>query len=677
MLGAGGLSWTHVVAQNSSTPEAANAKLEASLSPAPAGKSTRVISHAPEVPQPPAEVSAEYRAAITASAQRYRELYAAAQLTQAIAEARTGLQLAVEANRPRDEAEFLKAALYASWLMGESASGFDYGQRLLTYADKFNDDRLRSIAHRVIGTIYGQLKNQEKLREHNRLALTAAERAGDASLRMAALNNYGNILILDGDLAGARRVHTEVLAYREAHGHRWDAAGTLTNLGDIEEKAGNLPEALALQRRALTLRTELDDRRGQVRSLTQVAALLRQLQRPDEALSAINEALRRAQEIKGRELLALVYGELARLRETRAEFAEALAAERLAAHEREQMAGEQARVRAAEFAARLELARKEEAIEQLDRARLMQAADLKLKEAEISRQQAELHAQASEASTARWQRFGLIGLILVGVVGAYAAVSRQRLRLAAERRIHAEALAAKEAAEQANALKSRLIGIVSHDIRSPLSSIVGLTDELRDELPAGATDERLDLIAHQADLLLGLAQDLLDAAALESGGIRLDRTTVDLGEIAHASLGHFSVRARAKKQRLVFFAAPGADLLCSGDAVKLHQVITNLVSNALKYSPAGATIELRATREADTVRLSVVDEGPGIAPEEITRLFQPFTQLRARPTGGESSHGLGLSIAHELVRLHGGRIRVEPAPGRGSVFIIELPVAPA
>jgi signal transduction histidine kinase len=640
-------------------------------------KSTRVLSHLPEVPQPPVEVPADYRAAITASAQRYETLYTAARLTDAIAEARAGIALAEAAQRPRDEAEFLKAALYASWLMGESTAGFDYGQRLLQRAEQFDDDRLRSVAHRVIGSIFGQLRNREKRIEHVKLAISAAERVGDSGLRLAALNNYGNILMHEGDFDAARRIHEEVLAYREANGQLWDAAGSLTNLGDIAERVGDLPLALRLQERALALRTELDDRRGQVRSLAQVSGVLRQLGRFDEALARATEARTRAKAIGGHELLNLVYGELARIHEGRREFAEALTLERLASREREIMAGDQARVRAAEFEARHELDRKEKAIQELDRERVLQAAELKFKEAEILRQKAELNAQQAAASSARWQRVTLLGILAIGGVAVYATVSRQRLRLAAERRIHAETLAAKEVAEQANALKSRLIGIVSHDIRSPLSSVLSLTEEMRAELPPGRRDERLDIITHQTDLVVSLAQDLLDATALEAGGMKLDAGPVELNEVTRAALGHFSLRAEAKNQRLSFHPALDADLHLTGDATKLHQVVTNLVSNALKYSPAGASITVATARQGDTLSLRVTDEGPGVSPDEISRLFQPFTQLRAKPTGGESSHGLGLSIAHQLVRLHGGTIRVEPAQPGGSVFIVELPASPA
>jgi signal transduction histidine kinase len=112
-----------------------------------------------------------------------------------------------------------------------------------------------------------------------------------------------------------------------------------------------------------------------------------------------------------------------------------------------------------------------------------------------------------------------------------------------------------------------------------------------------------------------------------------------------------------------------------GDADRLYQVVANLVSNAIKFTPPGRTVDVAVTGEGGRVILTVRDEGPGMSPEVQARLFTPFTRLAARPTGGEFSHGLGLSISHEIVGLHGGRIRVQSAPGAGSTFIVELPAA--
>ena len=124
------------------------------------------------------------------------------------------------------------------------------------------------------------------------------------------------------------------------------------------------------------------------------------------------------------------------------------------------------------------------------------------------------------------------------------------------------------------------------------------------------------------------------------------------------------------------YAASPADLTILADRGALRQISDNLLSNAVKYSPSGANVRLSASRVApDRVRFEVSDEGPGIRDDEKPRLFQRYTCLSARPTAGEPSTGLGLSIVHELVAHLGGRVWCESEPGRGSTFLVELPAA--
>ncbi len=624
----------------------------------------RAPAQAPQAAQFANDVPAGYRAAIEAHNARYKELYANADFTNALAEARAGLALAEQAHQLQDEAEWLKATLYVSWLLGLSSPGLEYGQRLRALAEQFDDDRLRSYTHRLLGTILRQLDNRAKAREHMQLALTFAERAGDAHLRIAALNNLGNLALDDGDLATARKLHEEVLVYREKNNLRWDATGSLTNLADVAVKAGELPRALELYERALVMRTEFGDQRGQVRSLREVASVLRQLGRPAEALARAAEARVRAEKIGGHELLGAVYGELALVHESRGEFAEALSVERLAAREREALASERARLQAAELDARFELARKQRLIDSLDRDKQIQAAAL--------------HARDADLSRARWQRYGLLGVLALGAIAVAAVVSRQRLKTRTEGLLLAEAQTARAIAEEADRVKTRFLGIASHDVRTPLANIVTMVGDLRDRAPHVPPDpEVLDIIGVEAQRVSSLVQDLLDVAALEAGRLELTRTTVDLHAIVNEALVQYQRQAQAKRVALELSAPPAGDMLVDGDGRKLLQVATNLISNAIKFTPPGTKVGVSLGRDDDRIVLAVRDAGPGIAPADAERLCTPFKRLAAHPTAGESSHGFGLSIAHEILILHGGALRVQSQPGEGATFSAEIPAVSA
>ncbi len=609
--------------------------------------------HYPLVTAFASDDSPGYRQQVTDIAERYGELYYSADLRGALEQARSGFALAERAGNVADQAQFMKALGYVSWLLGDTAGALDYEQRLLGFADTLGDDRLRSNAHRVIGTVYRQIGDPGKGREHTQTALEWAERAGDEMLRYAAINNLAVGALEDGDIATARRLHTMLLAYREEKGVRWDIAGSLTNLADVAIAEGDYEQALALHERALTIRQEIGDQRGTVRSLRQVASMLRVLGRTDEALARLDEALAGARRITGHELLRDVWQEITLAREARGDFAEALAAEREAGKEREALAGERALERIADLQARYEAAQQQATIDRLEQERQLQETELRVHQVELDR--------------VRLRNILLVSLLVGGALMLGSIIWLQRARLRAERR-------ARDAAEQAHALKSRLIGILSHDIRGPLGGSLFLAEEMRDERAAQGHDERLELIINEISHVLDLAQGLLDAAAIESGGLRLNLVEADFAEILPEVVQRYQGRARAKQQQLDLSPiAPGAGRL-RGDEEKLHQVVGNLLSNAIKYSPRGATIGLEVTRTESNLRLNITDEGPGFTEEDRRKLFQPFTRLSAQPTGGESSHGFGLSIVQEIVRSHGGSVEIATrATGRGSCVSVVLP----
>jgi signal transduction histidine kinase len=174
-----------------------------------------------------------------------------------------------------------------------------------------------------------------------------------------------------------------------------------------------------------------------------------------------------------------------------------------------------------------------------------------------------------------------------------------------------------------------------------------------------------------------MIRNLLDVEALEAGTRRLHPERIELGNALRESLSTFEPAARRKSITLHHAEAePG--LAARADRSAFRQICDNLVSNAVKYSPSGGSIRLASARAADgRVRLSVRDAGPGIRADEQERLFQRYTCLSARPTGGEASTGLGLSIVKELVERMDGRVWCESEPGRGATFLVELPDADA
>jgi signal transduction histidine kinase len=232
---------------------------------------------------------------------------------------------------------------------------------------------------------------------------------------------------------------------------------------------------------------------------------------------------------------------------------------------------------------------------------------------------------------------------------------------------------AEQRLKELNELKDKYLGIAAHDLRNPLSSIRGMSDMLINmELDKDTRKSFLESINRVSNQMLTLINDLLDVSVIESGGFKLNLTEGNLSQLVDERAGIAAVNAQQKKITL------STDLQevhnCMFDAERFRQVVDNLLTNAIKFSPSETTIHLTCREMGSTIELSVSDRGPGIPPEEIDKLFGAFQTLSTRPTGGEKSTGLGLSIAKQIVDSHGGDIEVESKVGIGTTFVVRIPI---
>ena len=223
--------------------------------------------------------------------------------------------------------------------------------------------------------------------------------------------------------------------------------------------------------------------------------------------------------------------------------------------------------------------------------------------------------------------------------------------------------------------KSELLGIAAHDLKNPLFGIRGLSEILLENKGLDESSNRkLKLIYESADETLELINDLLESAAASSGQVRLDMELVDIEPLAEWVVHSFRQQAEKKGQHIHFTTA-NEDCRVKADERKLREAMSNLVSNAVKYSPKGSDIEVDVRRVGDKISFRVSDEGPGLSEEERKNLFSPFQRLSPEPTAGEASSGLGLYIVKQLVDLHEGEVWVDSEVGEGSTFGITLSAA--
>ena len=258
-------------------------------------------------------------------------------------------------------------------------------------------------------------------------------------------------------------------------------------------------------------------------------------------------------------------------------------------------------------------------------------------------------------------------------IGALKERERELKELVAERTHNLQI--EKERAEQANQFKSDLVNIVAHDLKNPLTTIVGMSHLLQEEeFDEKTAKESAKAISGSAEQMVDLITDFLSVESMEQGKINLNKLSLSLSDLTGYVVSTNKHLADKKQQPVNLTVCPGADSMIFGDSERLYQSIENLFSNAVKYSPFGSPIDIRVERIEHVARVSVKDAGAGLSEEEQKKLFGKFQKLSPRPTGNESSNGLGLSIAKLIVELHGGTIRAESQLGKGSTFFIELPV---
>jgi signal transduction histidine kinase len=246
-----------------------------------------------------------------------------------------------------------------------------------------------------------------------------------------------------------------------------------------------------------------------------------------------------------------------------------------------------------------------------------------------------------------------------------------------ERQLRQELEDLNQKVQEANRLKTEFVTVVTHELRSPLTSIVGYLDLLLEEEGREAAETReayLQIIKRNTDRLLELINDLLDIARLEAGKLELKRAPLDLEGLIQEVSGALRLQIEAKGQHLHLDLATSLPVV-TGDPERFTQILLNLASNAHKYTPQGGSITIATRAERTGVCIAVQDTGIGLSSEEQQQLFTKFFRAQhplVREVGGT---GLGLAIARALVELHGGTLTVVSAPGQGSTFNVTLPTA--
>lgn len=240
--------------------------------------------------------------------------------------------------------------------------------------------------------------------------------------------------------------------------------------------------------------------------------------------------------------------------------------------------------------------------------------------------------------------------------------------------INAQLLDQFDRLHELNEQKNDLLGMAAHDIRGPLGVVLSASSMLKREALSKHGDMLVDLTSEAADEMEALLNSLLDMSAIESAHISIHLERMDLTELIEKVVKDMALLAKDKEQ-VLDLQIPVETIWVDADEVRIKEVVQNLISNAIKYSPCGTTIDIGLSCNQKKARIEVMDEGGGVPEEEQHLLFKAFSKISTTPTEGEKSTGLGLSISQKIIKRHNGQINYHPNKKIGSIFEMVIPIS--
>lgn len=500
-----------------------------------------------------------------------------------------------------------------------------------------------------IGIIYGSRGHHRSTISYFKDAMVIIEEHGTPAHLALGYHNIGVAYRHLNEHDSALVYLEKGLDIRRNNNNRFGLASSLHNLGKVYIELEQFEHALSYLEEAIELQQEVGDYGNLLTAYLDAGKIYDNLQRSQQAKEFARKSLEIAEQVGDLNHQAEAILLLSSLEEQEGNYRAALTYHKTHRELQDSLADQNRSEAFEEMRARYESQEMQQEIELLQQ-------EQKLQQAELAR--------------ARVLRNSLIGgsaalLVILGLLF---------LRYRAGRKHETLLQAKNKQLQELSEEKSEYLNIAAHDLKTPLGSILGLAELIKDtESASDETRQNAELIYISAFRMLDLIKQFLDVNAIESGKKLADIRPVDLAPVIDKIVKHYTYRAKWKDIEII--AEQNArPLPAIADPSVFREVMENIVSNAVKYSPRGKRVWIRSECLNHTLRIEVEDEGPGLSEEDQQQLFQKFKRLSPDPTENEASTGLGLYIVKKMMDAMDGSVWCESRPGEGCTFIVELPL---
>lgn len=569
----------------------------------------------------------------------------------------------------------------------------DFYSDSLSLRRKLEDRKGIAAALNNIGLIYYAIENYAAALKYYEESLAIKSELGDEKSASSTLNNIGMIHVLLGDYSKAIECYTKSMSLRNPATELQEITNLQLNIGEVYLLLGNPYKAKALFEESLKMSIEIGDRRSESIALKSLGNTYKEIKEADKALSYYQSALSVFREIGLKNSIATVTGDIAGIYEIKGDYNLAHDYYQQSINLLREIGDKPTMVQMMLMMGNLYLTQKdyENAKRYLNDV-LDIGKQLSMKSAcyKAYERLAILHEQLGEFEQAyrAYQNFhNLKEEVFNEEQGKKIAVQQamfenEQARKEAEwhkqrnvelAKVLAETEILKKIAEEANTFKTELLSIAAHDLKNPLQVVIGFAELIKEKSQSRDIINYAEAIDRAANRMYGLVQDLLSGIKLETNALELKRTTTNLTDLLRVVVEQNRSSAEKKSQMLELTIEE--NMFAEVDVRCMREVFDNLISNAIKYSPMGKPIVVGTSRSEKGVVVFVKDEGQGLTEDDKQKLFKKFQRLSARPTAGESTTGLGLSIVKHLINLHGGRVWAESeGKDKGTTFFVEIPV---